>query len=332
MEYKDYYKTLGVNKDASADEIKKQYRRLARKYHPDVSKEANAEEKFKEVKEAYEVLKDTEKRQAYDQLGAQPQGAGGFQPPPGWTFNQGGDSSAGAADFSDFFENLFGRGQARQGQRRGFKQRGQDLHSKIQVTLEEAFKGGQRVLNLQEPVIDPQTHQQYMQTRQLNVKIPAGVTAGQQIRLKGQGGKGMGGADGDLYLEINIAPHKHYTINGKDVNLNLPVTPWEAALGGKVKVPTLAGTVDLNIPAGSQTGQKMRLRGRGLPGKTAGDQYVILKIYIPEPKNDQQRELYQQMSEQMQFNPREGLLAEGQQWVTKISAPTPRSSSNLINH
>ncbi len=314
MEYQDYYKTLGINRTASDEEIKKAYRRLARKYHPDVSKEDNAEEKFKQAKEAYEVLKDPEKRKAFDQFGENWQQGQNFTPPPGWQQQQqaqggGFEGQFGGEDFSDFFSQVFGHGRA-QGQH--FKQRGRDLHSKMAISLEEAFRGGERNLQLQDPVINPKTGQVQMQARTLKVKIPAGVSNGQQIRLSGQGGQGAnGGANGDLYLEISLTPHKLYTVSGKDIYLNLPVTPWEAALGASVSVPTLAGKVNLKIPAGSQTGQKLRLKDRGLPGKTKGNQYVLLKIYIPEPTNDKQRALYQQMAEQMQFDPRQELYSGG---------------------
>ena len=314
MEYQDYYKTLGIARDATADEIKKSYRKLARKYHPDVSDEANAEEKFKQVKEAYEVLKDPEKRQAYDAMGENWRQGQGFTPPPGWEY-QGHPGANGAnyqefnqGDFSDFFESIFG-GTSGTRRKSDFKQRGQDQHSRVTISLEEAYHGTTRALSLQEPQIDPKTGQVQYKTRTLRVKIPAGVTQGQQIRLRGQGTPGMGGAaNGDLYLEINLQIHHQYTVEGKDIYLNLPVTPWEAALGATISVPTLGGLVELKIPAGSQTGRKMRLKGRGLPGKTAGDQYVLLKIYIPEPKNDQQKQLYRQMAEQMQFDPRKELM------------------------
>ncbi len=312
MEYQDYYKILGVSRDATADEIKKSYRKLARKYHPDVSSEPNAEEKFKQVKEAYEVLKDVEKRKAYDAIGSGWKQGQGFTPPPGWESRPGGEGVRPEfrEGFSDFFESLFGGlGQEARWTRQEFKQRGQDQHSRVTVSLEEAFNGSTRLLTLQEPIVDYQTGQVTSKTRQLRIKIPAGVTEGQQIRLQGQGLPGIGGApNGDLYLEIHLAPHSLFTVEGKDVYLNLPVTPWEAALGAKVSIPTLGGSVDLTLPPGSQTGQKLRLKGRGLPGGTPGDQYVLIKIYIPEPKNDQQKELYQQMAEQMPFDPRKELL------------------------
>lgn len=306
MEYKDYYKTLGVERDATPDAIKKQYRILARKYHPDVSTEANAEEKFKDVREAYDVLKDPQKRKAYDQLGMQWQQGNDFRTPPGWEFHGNGETAADYSKFggfSDFFENLFGQG-ARSHHSRQYQQRGEDLHSKITISLEEAYRGTEKIINLQEPHVD-QHGQVKLSQRSLRVKIPAGVIEGQQIRLANQGQQGMGGAPkGDIFLEIHIQEHPFFTLKNRDIYLNLPVTPWEAALGGKVTVPTLGGEVEVNIPANSQTGSKLRLKGRGMPGKTPGDQYVILTIYIPEPSNDQQRQLYQTMAKEMHFNPR----------------------------
>jgi len=315
MEYKDYYKTLGVEKNANAEEIKKQYRRLARKYHPDVSSEKNAEENFKEVKEAYEVLKDSKKRAAYDQMGSQWQSGESFTPPPNWDFRQ----SAGAreeqfdaGDFSEFFENLFGQRAPGGGRARGHaahSQRGQDEHTKINLSLEEAFTGTERTLQLQEPELNPSTGQIQLKTRSLKVKIPAGVTEGQHIRLGKQGSKGInGGSNGDLYLEIHLVDHPFYIVKNQDIYLNLPVTPWEAALGSKIETPTLGGKVGLSIPAGSQTGTKLRLKGRGLPGHPAGDQYVILSIYIPEPKTESQKEIYKKMADEMKYNPREELM------------------------
>lgn len=312
MEYLDYYKILGVEKNATPEEIKKQYRRLARKYHPDVSKEKDAEAKFKEVREAYEVLKDPAKKQAYDQMGRQPHGGQqGFTPPPGWEFQQtrgdGAETQFSGGDFSEFFESLFGQQMHGRRQRGAFKQRGQDQHSKITLTVEEAFSGTQRRIQFQEPELDPSNGQVVLKTRSLNVKIPAGVIAGQQIRLAGQGAKGVGGGPrGDLYLEIQLEEHAFFTVKNHDVYLNCPVTPWEAALGAKITVPTLAGPVELKIPAGSQTGKRLRLKNRGFPGAPAGDQYVLLSIYIPEPKTESQRELYQTMAKEMHdYNPRQ---------------------------
>ena len=313
MDYKDYYKILDVKKDASADDIKKTYRRLARKYHPDVSKEENAEEKFKEVKEAYEVLKDPEKRKAYDQLGSAYQHGEGFTPPPGWEYPHAGgagpDVHFETGDFSDFFENIFGGHARHKRYQQEFKARGQDQTAKIAVTLEEAFHGATQQIQLQSPRINPQTGQVELKTRNLKVQIPPGITNGQQLRLTGQGEPGIGGGpNGDLYVEVNIAPHPNFTLQGKDIYLNLPVTPWEAALGAKVTVPTLGGNVDLTIPANSQTGQKLRLKGRGMPGLNKGSQYVVLKVFIPEPTSPEQRKLYEQMQQQMAFNPRANLF------------------------
>jgi curved DNA-binding protein len=236
----------------------------------------------------------------------------GFNPPPGWDSHTSqrrgtGESPFGRGDFSDFFESLFGGGFARQGgyAHREFKQRGQDQQSNVSVTLEEAYSGSVRVLNLQEPIQDPHTGAVSYQTRQLRIKIPAGVTEGQQIRLREQGSPGGGGGpSGDLYLKIHIEPHHFYTVLQKDIYLDVPVTAWEAALGAKVSVPTLGGMIELNIPPNSQTGQKLRLKGRGLPGKPAGNQYVVLKVVVPEPKTEEQKQLYRDMAEQMPFNPR----------------------------
>jgi curved DNA-binding protein len=314
MEYKDYYKILGVSRTASEDEIKKAYRKLARKYHPDVSKEPNAEERFKETSEAYEVLRDPEKRRAYDQLGSEWQSGQEFRPPPNWErefhFGHGGLGG----DFSDFFESLFGRGfggfggagAGRRGfqQQRGFQQRGQDEHARIEITLEEAYHGGSRTLQLQVPEVDA-AGRAITRTKSLNVKIPAGVTEGQKIRLSGQGAPGIGGGPGgDLYLEVSIKPHPLYQLSGKDITLELPIAPWEAALGARVQVPTLGGRVTLNIPAGSQSGQRLRLHGRGLPGRPAGDQYVVLKIVNPPAESETAREVFRRMSQELAFNPR----------------------------
>ncbi|CAN5215255.1 DnaJ C-terminal domain-containing protein [soil metagenome] len=323
MEYKDYYKILGVSRDATEAQIKQAYRKLARKYHPDVSKEANAEERFKQMAEAYEVLKDPEKRQAYDQLGANWKAGQNFRPPPGWDFQgqhggaQGVDfeeifssrGGAGAAGFSDFFSTLFGGGASpfdRQGHghTRQMRTKGDDLQTKVVITLEEAFAGGSKTLQLQIP---EQTPEGYVNAKlhTLRVKIPAGVSQGQKIRLKGQGAPGMGGGpNGDLYLEIELQNHWLYHVKDRDIYLDLPIAPWEAALGATVKVPTLAGVVDLKIPAGSESGQKLRLRGRGLPHTAAGDQYVVLQIVTPLADTPEAIALYQQMAKELAFNPR----------------------------
>jgi curved DNA-binding protein len=308
MEYKDYYQILGIDKTADADKIKQSYRKLARKYHPDVSKEPNAEEKFKEVREAYEVLKDPEKRAAYDQIGQSPQGDQ-FRPPPGWEFQQNQNNNFDPSEFSDFFSSLFGQGNAwssRGAQSRA--QKGQDQHAKISITLSDAYYGTTCNLNLQSEEINPETGQLRTKTRNLNVKIPAGVTEGQQIRLSAQGSPGHhGGQSGDLYLEIFIKPDRLFDLQAKDIYLTLPITPWEAALGANIATPTLGGKVDLKIPPNAQSGQKLRLRARGLPGNPAGDQYVLLKIVTPTANTDEAREFYKKMAETMPFNPRENL-------------------------
>lgn len=297
MEFKDYYQILGVSKTATADEIKKQYRRLAHKYHPDVSKESGAEDKFKAMKEAYEVLKDPEKRKAYDQMGSGYHGGDSFNPPPGWEFQgeQKTHAHHGQADFSDFFESLFGQHHAGAKHHSTFSQAGEDQHSKFEITLEDAFSGSEKQIHLS------QNHEK----RVLNVKIPVGIMEGQSIRLSGQGMPGInGGKKGDLYLEIHIKKHPLFAVDKKDIFLNLPITPWEAALGEKIEVPTLGGIIAFTLPVNSQTGQKIRLKGRGLPGNPAGDQYVTLAIYIPEPKNAEQKALYEKMKSEMPFNPR----------------------------
>lgn len=291
MEYKDYYKVLGVSRTATQDEIKKAYRKLARKYHPDVSKEPDAEARFKEVGEAYEVLRDAEKRAQYDQFGSNYQHGQSFRSPPGWEENVGGFAGG---NFSSFFENMFGGGGM--GGNDQFFARGEDVNAKITVSLEDAYHGASKTIRRPTGA---------NQNGTINVKIPAGIEPGKKIRLTGQGKKGMGGKSGDLYLEVRIAPHKYYRVEGKDVFLDLPITPWEAALGAKVPVPTLAGKINLTIPEGARSGQKMRLKGRGLPGKTAGDQLVVLQIQTPAAQSDKQRQLYQQMADEMTFNPRE---------------------------
>lgn len=315
MKYKDYYEIMGVSRDATQDEIKRAYRKLARKYHPDVSKEADAEARFKEVGEAYEVLKDPEKRAAYDQLGTNWQAGQEFHPPPGWDagfeFSGGGYTEADAAHFSDFFEDLFGRGSVHgfhtgRGQRE-FHGKGQDHHARILIRLEDAYRGSERAITLRVPEVDASGHV-VTRDRTLQVKIPKGITRGQRIRLRGQGAPGVGqGEAGDLYLEVEFEPHPFYRVEGRDIYLDLPVTPWEAALGATVAIPTLGGTVDLKIPPGSQTGRKLRLKGRGLPGTPPGDQYVILQIETPPAKDDKARALYQRMQQEMNFNPRRRL-------------------------
>ena len=319
MEYKDYYKIMGLSKDASQEEIKRTYRKLARKYHPDVSKEKDAEEKFKEVGEAYEVLKDPEKRAAYDQLSAAGWQAGqtGFEPPPDWNagfeFHGGGSggNTFGDADFSDFFENLFGQAgaihqyNASGHGRSAYQARGRDTHAKVFIDIEDAYRGASRSLTIKSTVLDKNGHPE-LKNRTLNVKIPKGVKQGQYIRLQGQGSVGTGGgSSGDLYLEIEFNPHSHYQVDGSDVTLELPITPWEAALGSKINLPTPGGNVELKIPEGSSSGKRMRLKGRGIPSKSPGDFYVILEIAMPEQLSDKEKSLYQELQKaSSNFNPR----------------------------
>ncbi len=314
MDYKDYYAVMDVARDASQDDIKRAYRKLARKYHPDVSKEADAEQRFKELGEAYEVLKDPEKRAAYDQLGSNWRAGQDFRPPPGWDagfeFSGGGYTEADEAGFSDFFESLFGHdGHAHSpgfSRRRRPRGRGEDHHARVEVNLEDAFHGATMSLQLRIPEYDAQGRLSD-RLRKLQVKIPRGVTAGKRIRLAGQGGAGFnGGPAGDLFLEVGIRPHALYQVDGKDIFLNLPITPWEAALGGRVEVPTPGGRVDLNIPAGARSGQKLRLKGRGIPvpGGPPGDQFVVLQIVVPPADTQASKDLYRQMAREIPFNPR----------------------------
>lgn len=309
VQYKDYYKIMGVDRKATQAEIKRAYRKLARKYHPDVSKESDAELKFKEVGEAYEVLKDEEKRAAYDQLGSNWNAQQEFRPPPDWGGGAGFGGNAGfgggqAEDFSDFFESLFGQGRSTGSRRRGFQMQGEDHHAKIKIDLEDSFHGASQSISMQMPEMGP-NGRVVNKTRTLKVSIPKGIRQGQQIRLSGQGAHGQGGGKrGDLYLEIEFRPHRHYRVEGADVYLELPLAPWEAALGTKIKVPTPAGQIDLKIPANSQAGKKLRLKGRGIPSRTPGDLYVLMQIALPPANDDKSRKLYQRMRDEMDFNPR----------------------------
>jgi len=310
MEYKDYYQIMGVSRDATQDEIKRAYRKLARKYHPDVSKELDAEERFKEVGEANEVLKDPEKRAAYDQLGANWKAGQDFRPPPDWDagfeFRGGGYTHAGAEDHSAFFEDLFGRGYAEPagGTRRTFHMRGEDHHAKVLIDLEDSYTGATRTITLRVPELTDDGHVT-LRNRNINLRIPKGIKPGQQIRLTEQGAPGMGNAKpGDLYLEVEFRKHPYYRVDGSDVYLDLPIAPWEAALGATVKVPTLSGVIDLKVPANSNQGRKLRLKGRGLPGKEPGEMYIVMQITLPPADSDAAKALYKQMEDQLAFNPR----------------------------
>jgi curved DNA-binding protein len=312
MKFKDYYAVLGVSHDASQEDIKRGYRRLARKYHPDVSKAGDAEERFKEVQEAYAVLKDAEKRAAYDQLGSNWQAGQEFSPPPGWDFDfefQRAGSGADASAFSDFFEALFGHGlHNATTDRAALRMRGQDLHVRLPISLEEAYHGTVRPIHLQVPELDAKGNA--VRNRELQVKIPAGTIQGQHIRLARQGAPGFGGATaGDLYLLIELEQHPLFRADGRDIYLTLPITPWEAALGAAVHVPTLGGRVQLKVPPGSQSAQRLRLKGRGLPGTSAGDQYVELKIVTPVASDAVARSFYERMARELPFDPRADLAA-----------------------
>lgn len=294
MDYKDYYKILGVSRSATADEIKKAYRKLAREFHPDKNKAKGAEDRFKEINEANEVLGDEKKRQAYDSLGPNYRGgSGGFQPPPGWNFGGGGRGRRGHAgadpsDFSDFFSTLFGGGGGFGGG--GFGGGGfsppEDTRARISISLEDSYNGASRAISLSNG-------------RNLNVKIPKGITSGQTIRLAEQGSNG-----GNLLLEVEFATHPQFKVEGRDISSTVNLAPWEAALGTKLPVPTLGGTVELNLPAGTQGGKKMRLKGRGLPGPTPGDQFITLQIVTPPAASDEDRKFYEDMRTRFNFDPR----------------------------
>ena len=298
MEYRDYYKILGVERNADEAEIKKAYRRLARKYHPDVSKEKDAEQKFKEIGEAYEVLKDSQKRQSYDQLGANWKAGEQFRPPPGWEqsgFGGFGNQAGGfhsASGFSDFFESMFGGGFAQSAGGQAYRQAGQDQTASINVSISDAFHGAQKTIRLSSG-------------KSLQVKIPKGITSGKKIRLSGQGSSGFnGGPNGDLYLEVTVANDANYQLQGKDIYISVNISPWEAALGEKVPVNTLSGQVEVKIPAGSQSGRKMRLSGKGLPGNPPGDLYLQLNIVVPLANTAEEKEFFEEMKNKFSFDPR----------------------------
>lgn len=312
MEFKDYYKIMGLTATASQEEIKKAYRKLARKYHPDVSKEAQAEAKFKEVGEAYEVLKDPEKRSRYDALKQQ-----GWRPGDDFTAPPNGQERGqrvhinpeDMGDFSDFFESMFGY-QARDHGARHYQQRpsrGEDVYYILEIDPEDSYHGVSRHIEI--PITQVRGAHLVQTSKKINVKIPKGVINQQQIRLKGQGSPGIQhGPPGDLYLEIKLNTKDPFHIEGRDVTLVLPITPWEAALGAKIKVPTLGGPIEVKVPSNAQAGAKLRLKGRGLPGMdSAGDQYVVLQIVLPPTTDEAVKALYQQIAEQTSFNPRQGL-------------------------
>jgi curved DNA-binding protein len=287
MQYRDYYEILGLTRDADADEVKRAYRKLARKFHPDVSKEKNAEEKFKQVQEAYEVLRDAEKRAAYDHLGRDFRNGQQFRPPPDWSQrfgSAGGQRFSDLNGFSDFFSSLFGGGGLGGG---NAGQMDTDA-GHLEVTVEEAFSGTKRRVALNE----------HSRARQVDVQIPAGVTEGQPLRIPGIGGRAS------LIFRIRLRPHHLYEVAGKDVHIDLPLAPWEAALGEKVAVPTLGGIVELTVPAGAQSGQKLRLRARGLPGSPAGDQIVTIKLVTPAANSAAEKAAYERMKRDFKFDPR----------------------------
>lgn len=307
MKFKDYYEALGVPRSATQDEIKRAYRKLARKYHPDVSKDPNADARFKELGEAYAVLKDPEKRAAYDQMGSQWKSGQEFQPPPDWgagfEFSGRNFGSGDGMDYSDFFEMLFGR-QIHGRQRSGMHARGEDHHAKVLVDLEDAYHGALRSISLRVSETDARGHV-VMRERRLDVNIPKGVRAGQHLRLAGQGAQGTGaGQAGDLYLEIGFNPHPLFRIDGYDVYLNLPLSPWEAALGCSLTVPTPEGSVQLTVPAGSTAKRQMRLKGKGIPGNPPGDLYVVLEIALPPANSTREKDAYRAMAKAFDFNPR----------------------------
>lgn len=324
VKYRDYYEILGIKREASQDEVQRAYRKLARKFHPDVNKAADAEDKFKEINEAYEVLKDPEKRKMYDQLGPNWRSGQDFRPPPGWDvrydFGQGGragDFQWGGAGggFSDFFESLFGSGGFRQAQggpggfNRGtvWRQAGADQETTIRISLDEAFRGGAKPIVLQSQAVNPKG-QIEVEERRYDVKIPAGILPGQKIRLSGQGGEGTGGGPrGDLYLKVEIDPHPLFTLKGRDLYVEVPVSPWEAVLGAEVEMPTPSGNVSLKIPAGTQNGRKLRLRAKGMPNPrgNAGDLYATVSVKVPTSPSQRERELFEELRRESGFNPRQ---------------------------
>ncbi len=310
MDFKDYYKVLGVERTASQDEIKRAYRKLARQFHPDINKEAGAEDRFKEIGEAYEVLGDPEKRAAYDDVGKGFSQGQKFRPPPDWDagfeFSGAPPGSEGRHEFSEFFETLFRGARRSHGPRATaeFHARGSDHHARIYIDLRDAYQGGRRNITLRVPEIDAEGHVR-VRERSLNVDIPKGLEEGQSIRLKGQGSPGLGRLPaGDLYLEVFYSAHPVFRVSGKDVYFDLPVTPWEAALGAEIKVPTPSGAIMLKVPAGSFQGRELRIKGRGLPAKEPGDLYAVLQILLPPADTAEAKDIYREMERRLAFNPR----------------------------
>lgn len=313
MQYQDYYQTLGVARDASQDEIKKAFRKLARKYHPDVSKEPDAETRMKAINEANAVLSDPEKRAAYDQLGRHQSGQE-FRPPPGWDagfeYSHQGFSPSEAAEFSDFFAELFGRmGQAKGFQTGGFHTQGfapQDHHARVYISIEDAFSGAVRHLSLRSPVLDAKG-QVRLQDRTLKVKIPKGIRQGQVIRLAGQGAPGMDGKSGDLLLEVAFEPHPRLRAEGVDLHMQLPLAPWEAALGAVIAVSLPGGEIKVRIPEGAESGRQLRVRGKGIPSNPPGDLLLHLDVVLPPATDPKARAIYETMARELNFDPRRGL-------------------------
>jgi len=323
MKYLDYYAVLGVDRKATADEIKKAYRKLARKYHPDINKESGAETKFKEINESYEVLSDSEKRKRYDALGRNWKSGQDFTPPPGWGSGRGDGGvhfdfgRGGGEDFSDFFSAIFGQqGGGRSSRARGggnpfagfsggrgqqgFTPRGQDFEANLPLSIEELFNRKPKSITLQLPTVHPDGSQS-SKAKTFNVRIPAGASDGTRIRLSGQGANG-----GNLYLNLRVTPHPVFKLNGHDMDITLPIAPWEAVLGAKIKIPTLEGTASLSIPPGTQGGARLRLSGKGLPAKQGkrGDIFVNIRLAIPEHPTDREKELFQQLANESTFQPR----------------------------
>jgi curved DNA-binding protein len=292
VEFKDYYATLGVPREAAADEIRKAFRKLARKYHPDVSKEADAEARMKEVNEAYAVLSDPEKRAAYDQLGRGYRPGEEFRPPPDWDAGfEFSHHDMPGGDFSDFFAELFGR--------MGARAHGRDHFAKVLLDVEDAFLGAERQIQLRVPQVDARGRAA-LETRTLSVRIPRGVRAGQLIRLAGQG------AGGDLLLEVHFKPHPRYRVEGRDLHADLPVAPWEAALGAVVRVEVPGGALNVGIPAGAQGGRVLRVRGKGIPAQPPGDLLLAIRVVLPGADDPKARALYEQMARDLAFDPRAG--------------------------